>query len=344
MLTRRDVLQRAGTATALATTAPWWLVRRAHAARQTKLVVWNPAALAPQVDKIMQEQCYAYAKQAGIKENEIDYSIIGGWPTPAQTGRGARGREPAGYHPVGRWIRAALPLAGPPPGGDRRGRQDAESARGALPGLPPECHVSGQGLWRAAVRQPLAADHPPGSPRGRQGRSPQDVGGVHRGLQEAAKAAQAHRLWHVPGPAKRYRQQRDEHDLVLWRQARRGRQQDRGAALPGHRGSRATDCGHVHQAQDHPEGRDRVGQYRQQQSLSVTAGALRPESHQHLCLSGGLRQRAVQRHGTAAGAGGARRARSRNSARRNGSSSSTTPIRRWPKGSRSTGWRQRTCG
>jgi multiple sugar transport system substrate-binding protein len=77
MLTRRDVLQRAGTATALATTASWWLVRRAHAARDKKLVVWNPAALAPQVDKIMQEQCYAYLKQAGIKENEIDYSIIG---------------------------------------------------------------------------------------------------------------------------------------------------------------------------------------------------------------------------------------------------------------------------
>src|SRR4029450_1163066 len=78
MLTRRDVLQRAGTATALATTASWWLVRRAHAARQNKLVVWNPAALAPQVDKIMQEQCYAYLKQAGIKESEIDYSVIGG--------------------------------------------------------------------------------------------------------------------------------------------------------------------------------------------------------------------------------------------------------------------------
>src|SRR5439155_26548928 len=70
MLTRRDVLQRAGTATALATTASWWLVRRAHAARQAKLVVWNPAALAPQVDKIMQEQCYAYAKQEGINANE----------------------------------------------------------------------------------------------------------------------------------------------------------------------------------------------------------------------------------------------------------------------------------
>src|SRR5215470_8467062 len=77
MWTRRDMLRQAGMA-ALATTAPWWLVRRAHAARQMKLTVWNPAALAPQVDKIMQEQCYAYLKQAGIKESEIDYSVIGG--------------------------------------------------------------------------------------------------------------------------------------------------------------------------------------------------------------------------------------------------------------------------
>jgi multiple sugar transport system substrate-binding protein len=78
MLTRRDILQQAGrTAVVLATTAPWWLVRRAHAARQNKLVVWNTAALAPQVDKIMQEQCYAYARHAGIKDNEIDYSIVG---------------------------------------------------------------------------------------------------------------------------------------------------------------------------------------------------------------------------------------------------------------------------
>src|SRR2546426_9142018 len=79
MPTRREILKQAGkTATVLTTTAPWWLVRRAHAARQAKLVVWNPAALAPQVDRIMQEQCYAYAKQAGIKESEIDYQIIGG--------------------------------------------------------------------------------------------------------------------------------------------------------------------------------------------------------------------------------------------------------------------------
>jgi hypothetical protein len=61
MLTRRDILRQGGTAAVLATTAPWWLVRRAHAARREKLIVWMPVALAPQVDKLLQEQCYAYA-------------------------------------------------------------------------------------------------------------------------------------------------------------------------------------------------------------------------------------------------------------------------------------------
>src|SRR5215831_6745300 len=77
MVTRREILQQTGKAATVMAAAPWWLVRRAHAARQHKLVVWNTTALAPQVDKIMQEQCYAYAKQAGIKDREIDYSIIG---------------------------------------------------------------------------------------------------------------------------------------------------------------------------------------------------------------------------------------------------------------------------
>ena len=73
MPTRRDVLKQAGMVAALATTAPWWLVRRAHAARREKLIVWSPVALAPQVDKLLKDQCYAYAKQAGIKENELQY-------------------------------------------------------------------------------------------------------------------------------------------------------------------------------------------------------------------------------------------------------------------------------
>src|ERR687887_473774 len=77
MLTRRDALRQVGMVAALATTAPWWLVRRAHAARREKLIVWSPVALAPQVDRLMKEQCYAYAKQAGIKENELEYVEIG---------------------------------------------------------------------------------------------------------------------------------------------------------------------------------------------------------------------------------------------------------------------------
>jgi len=82
MLTRRDALRQVGTAAALATMAPWWLVRRAHAQRAEKLIVWQPVALAPQVDKLLKEQCYAYAKQAGIKENELQYIELGTGQTP----------------------------------------------------------------------------------------------------------------------------------------------------------------------------------------------------------------------------------------------------------------------
>jgi multiple sugar transport system substrate-binding protein len=77
MLTRRDVLKQAGAVAAVATTAPWWLVRRAHAARREKLIVWQPVALAPQVDKLLKEQTYAYAKQAGIKDDELQYVELG---------------------------------------------------------------------------------------------------------------------------------------------------------------------------------------------------------------------------------------------------------------------------
>ena len=76
MLTRRNILRQAGTAAALATTAPWWLVRRAHAARDKKLIVWSGATLAPQVDKLLKEQFDAYVKQAGLKESEVDYPSL----------------------------------------------------------------------------------------------------------------------------------------------------------------------------------------------------------------------------------------------------------------------------
>ena len=100
MLTRRDILKQAGMMAALATTAPWWLGRRAHAARDAKLIVWAPVALAPQVDRLMKEQCFAYAKQAGIKENEVQYSEIGTGQMADEDGGGARGWESSRCHPV----------------------------------------------------------------------------------------------------------------------------------------------------------------------------------------------------------------------------------------------------
>ena len=77
----------------------------------------EPDHPAPQVDKILQEQCYAYAKQAGIKESEIDYSIIGSGQMlsklvatlEAGNPRILLGSTP-GYQ--------VLPLPGPPAGGD----------------------------------------------------------------------------------------------------------------------------------------------------------------------------------------------------------------------------------
>jgi hypothetical protein len=76
MPTRREVLRQVGAVAVLGTITPWWLVRRAHAARREKLIVWMPVTQPPQVETLHKEQCYAYAKQAGIPEHEIEYSRI----------------------------------------------------------------------------------------------------------------------------------------------------------------------------------------------------------------------------------------------------------------------------
>ena len=183
LTTRRDILRQAGTAAViLASTAPWWLVRRAHAARQKKLVVWNGASLAPQVDKIMEEQCYAYAKQAGIKEGEIDYSIIGTGQLLPKLVATLEAGNPPDITRLDSGCRAALSLAGPPPGRDGPGREDAASPGRSLPGLRQHSYASGQGLWHPPVRQPPATGHPYGYPRSCQSHSSQDVGRVRRGL------------------------------------------------------------------------------------------------------------------------------------------------------------------
>ena len=177
MLTRREILQQAGkTATVLTTTAPWWLVRRAHAARagEARRLESGRAGAAGRQDHA---GAVLRLRQAGGDQGERDrLSDHRRSPARSQAGGGARGREPAGYHPAGWRVRAALPLARPPPGGDRPGQQDAEGAGGTLSGLPAGRHASGQGLCGAAVHQPLAAGHPHGSPRGGQGRVPRRRG------------------------------------------------------------------------------------------------------------------------------------------------------------------------
>ena len=47
----------------------------------------------------MKDQCYAYAKQAGIKENELEYVEIGSGQIAAEAGGGAGGGEPTGCRP-----------------------------------------------------------------------------------------------------------------------------------------------------------------------------------------------------------------------------------------------------
>ena len=175
MLTRRDVLKQAGVVAALATTAPWWLVRRAHAARREKLIVWSPVALAPQVDKLLKEQCYAYAKQAGIKENELEYVEIG---TGQQIPK----------------LVAALE-AGIPPDVMRQGQTQAAlyRAQGHLIEVTDIVEKMQQvpgGLFDASLNtamykgkaysvpqsiSPIPAGRPYGYPGGRQGRSTQDL-------------------------------------------------------------------------------------------------------------------------------------------------------------------------
>ena len=55
----------------------------------------------------MEEQCRAYAKQAGIKDSELDYSVIGS-ATPVQAGGNAE-RGALGYYPHRRWLSTLYP-------------------------------------------------------------------------------------------------------------------------------------------------------------------------------------------------------------------------------------------
>jgi len=83
---------------------------------------------------------------------------------------------------------SSLSLAGAPPGGDRYRREDAASARCLYEACLRDVMYKGKAYTVPQSVKSLGPGHPPGYPRGRQSRARQDLGGVHRDLQEAARS------------------------------------------------------------------------------------------------------------------------------------------------------------
>src|SRR5499426_4119606 len=74
-MTRRQVLKTAGVAAAAAS-APWWMVGKSAAQRAKKIVFWHVPNFTPLADELQKQQVYEFAKQAGVKEAEVEYAVV----------------------------------------------------------------------------------------------------------------------------------------------------------------------------------------------------------------------------------------------------------------------------
>src|SRR3989304_2651196 len=77
-LTRRQLLQ-AGAATALGTALAAPLIftaSKVRAARKEKIVYWHLPNFTPLADRLQKEQVYAFAKEAGLKDGEVQFTIV----------------------------------------------------------------------------------------------------------------------------------------------------------------------------------------------------------------------------------------------------------------------------
>src|SRR6267143_4402337 len=74
-MTRRQMLKTA-TVAAAAPTSPWWLVKTSHAQRAKKIVFWHVPNFTPLADELQKQQVYEFAKQAGVKEGEVEYATV----------------------------------------------------------------------------------------------------------------------------------------------------------------------------------------------------------------------------------------------------------------------------
>jgi len=73
--TRRQALKVAGVA-AVAATSPWWLIKGSHAQRAKKIVFWHVPNFTPLADELQKQQVYEFAKQAGLKDTEVEYATV----------------------------------------------------------------------------------------------------------------------------------------------------------------------------------------------------------------------------------------------------------------------------
>src|SRR5580765_6942443 len=73
--TRREVLKAAGVAAGVAA-SPWWMVKSSDAQRAKKIVFWHVPNFTPLADELQKQQVYEFAKQAGVKEGEVEYATV----------------------------------------------------------------------------------------------------------------------------------------------------------------------------------------------------------------------------------------------------------------------------
>jgi multiple sugar transport system substrate-binding protein len=72
---RRRFLKTA-TAAGVVAASPWWMARSSHAQRAKKLVFWHVPNFTPLADQLQKEQVYEFAKQAGLKEADVEYATV----------------------------------------------------------------------------------------------------------------------------------------------------------------------------------------------------------------------------------------------------------------------------
>src|SRR5215475_14439465 len=74
-MTRRQALKTTAVGAAAAS-APWWRVGKGQAQRAKKLVFWHVPNFTPLADELQRQQVYEFAKQAGLKEGDVEYATV----------------------------------------------------------------------------------------------------------------------------------------------------------------------------------------------------------------------------------------------------------------------------